>query len=68
MKPSFVYVTYIASTPERVWEALTDPDMTAQYWGVTFETDWRPGSPMIWTENGRKVEDPEQVVLAFIEA
>ncbi len=31
-KPSFVYVTFIASTPEKVWEALTDPDMTEKYW------------------------------------
>ncbi|HVY57003.1 MAG TPA: SRPBCC family protein [Xanthobacteraceae bacterium] len=31
-KPSFVYVTYIASTPEKVWAALTDPDLTEQYW------------------------------------
>jgi uncharacterized protein YndB with AHSA1/START domain len=31
-KPKFVYVTYIASTPEKVWQALTEPDMTEQYW------------------------------------
>jgi uncharacterized protein YndB with AHSA1/START domain/DNA-binding transcriptional ArsR family regulator len=44
-KPSFVYVTYIESTPERVWDALTDPDLTAQYWGHSnVSEDWRPGS------------------------
>jgi len=32
-KPSFVYVTYIENTAERVWQALTDADLTAQYWG-----------------------------------
>jgi uncharacterized protein YndB with AHSA1/START domain/DNA-binding transcriptional ArsR family regulator len=43
--PSVVYVTYIESTPERVWDALTDPDMTAQYWGHSnVSEDWRPGS------------------------
>jgi uncharacterized protein YndB with AHSA1/START domain len=31
-KPTFVYVTYIASTPERVWQALTDGSITPQYW------------------------------------
>ncbi len=31
-KPKFVYVTYIASTPEQVWQALVDPDMTEKYW------------------------------------
>jgi uncharacterized protein YndB with AHSA1/START domain/DNA-binding transcriptional ArsR family regulator len=43
-KPSYVYVTYIESTPERVWDALTDPDVTAQYWGHRNESDWREGS------------------------
>ncbi|MBB4688949.1 uncharacterized protein YndB with AHSA1/START domain [Amycolatopsis jiangsuensis] len=43
-KPSFVYVTYIESTPERVWEALTDPEITARYWAHRNESDWRPGS------------------------
>lgn len=31
-KPQFVYVTYIASTMERVWQALTDPDISEKYW------------------------------------
>jgi uncharacterized protein YndB with AHSA1/START domain/DNA-binding transcriptional ArsR family regulator len=43
-KPTFVYVTYIESTPERVWEALTDADLTAAYWGHSNVSDWRPGS------------------------
>ncbi|HEX4820421.1 MAG TPA: metalloregulator ArsR/SmtB family transcription factor, partial [Acidimicrobiales bacterium] len=43
-KPSFVYVTYIESTPDKVWEALTDPDITAQYWGHRNVSDWNAGS------------------------
>jgi uncharacterized protein YndB with AHSA1/START domain/DNA-binding transcriptional ArsR family regulator len=43
-RPSYVYVTYIESSPERVWEALTDPDLTARYWGHSNVSDWRPGS------------------------
>lgn len=43
-KPAFVYVTYIESTPERVWEALTDPDLSAAYWGHRNVSDWRTGS------------------------
>ena len=43
-RPTYVYVTYIAATPERVWEALTDADLTASYWGHRNESDWRPGS------------------------
>jgi uncharacterized protein YndB with AHSA1/START domain/DNA-binding transcriptional ArsR family regulator len=43
-KPAFIYVIYIQSTPERVWQALTDPELTAQYWGHSNVSDWRPGS------------------------
>jgi uncharacterized protein YndB with AHSA1/START domain/DNA-binding transcriptional ArsR family regulator len=44
-KPDFVYVTYIESTPERVWNALTDPDVSARWWGHSNVSDWRVGSP-----------------------
>jgi uncharacterized protein YndB with AHSA1/START domain/DNA-binding transcriptional ArsR family regulator len=43
-KPTFVYTTYIESSPERVWEALTDADLTARYWGHSNVSDWRTGS------------------------
>jgi uncharacterized protein YndB with AHSA1/START domain/DNA-binding transcriptional ArsR family regulator len=62
-KPSFVYTTYIQTTPERLWEALTDPVFTDRYWGSTFQTDWKPGSPMTWSQFGVTIADPEQVVL-----
>lgn len=63
-QPMFVYTTYIKTTPEQLWEALTNPTFTRQYWGVTFESDWQEGSPMTWEQNGVKIADPEQVVLA----
>jgi len=62
-QPSFVYTTYIRTTPERLWQALTDPDFTARYWSITFETDWEPGSTMNWNQRGLTIADPEQVVL-----
>ncbi|GAA0485051.1 SRPBCC family protein [Streptomyces stramineus] len=43
-KPSFVYVTYIESSPEAVWRALTDADLSAAYWGHSNVSDWQPGS------------------------
>lgn len=43
-KPAFVYVIYVESTPERVWHALTDPEMTAAYWGHSNVSDWQEGS------------------------
>jgi uncharacterized protein YndB with AHSA1/START domain len=41
---SFVYVTYILSTPEKVFEAITKPDIAKRYWGHENISDWRPGS------------------------
>lgn len=41
---SFVYVTYIASTPEKVYEAITRPDIARRYWGHENVSDWKPGS------------------------
>ena len=62
-KPSFVYTTYIRTTPEKLWQALTEPAFTERYWSITFQTDWKPGSPMIWKTRGLAIADPEQVVL-----
>jgi uncharacterized protein YndB with AHSA1/START domain len=42
---SFVYVTYILSTPEKVFEAITRPDLARRYWGHENVSDWKPGSP-----------------------
>ena len=51
-KPSFVYVTYIEATPEKVWNALTDPEMTKAYWvRHRNQSDWKPGSA--WRHEGR---------------
>jgi len=62
-KPSFVYATYIQTTPERLWQALTDPSFTERYWSISFETDWKAGSPMTWHTRGIAIADPEQVVI-----
>jgi len=43
-KPTYVYVTYIHATAERVWHALTDADLSARYWGHSNVSDWEPGS------------------------
>jgi uncharacterized protein YndB with AHSA1/START domain/DNA-binding transcriptional ArsR family regulator len=44
-RPTFVYVTYIESSAESVWEALTQPEITAAYWGRRQISDWEVGSP-----------------------
>jgi uncharacterized protein YndB with AHSA1/START domain len=60
-KPKFVYVTYIRSTPEKVWQALTDQQMIRKYWfGMTAECDWKPGSPWrLKFEDGRTADSGE---------
>ena len=41
----FVYVTYIRTTPEKLWQGLTDPEFTRKYWCSTAqESDWKPGA------------------------
>ena len=62
-KPRFVYATYISTTPERLWQALTEPAFTQQYWATTFVTDWAKGSPMTWDNHGVEITDPQQVVV-----
>ena len=62
-RPSFVYTTYIQTTPEQLWRALTEPAFTRRYWNASFDTDWKPGSTMTWDLGGITVADPEQVVL-----
>jgi uncharacterized protein YndB with AHSA1/START domain len=43
-KSSFVYVTYIRTTPERLWAALTSPEFSQEYWrGARAEAEWKQG-------------------------
>ena len=62
-KPSFVYTTYIRTTPERLWQALTEPAFTERYWATTFDSDWKEGSPVTWHTRGLAISDPDQVVI-----
>ncbi|QFU87063.1 metalloregulator ArsR/SmtB family transcription factor [Amycolatopsis sp. YIM 10] len=62
-KPEFLYTTYINTSPERLWQALTDPAFTIRYWGAVLESEWTTGATVSWEQNGWKSADPEQVVL-----
>ena len=61
--PSFVYTTYIRTTPERLWQGLTDPAFTRRYWQTELHTDWAKGSPVTWNNHGVLISDPGSVVL-----
>jgi uncharacterized protein YndB with AHSA1/START domain len=52
-KPEFVYVTYIETTPEKLWEALTSSEFSKRYWFNTeLKSDWKVGSPFALVMNG----------------
>jgi uncharacterized protein YndB with AHSA1/START domain len=52
-KPEFVYVTYIETTPEKLWEALTSSEFSRRYWWNTLVvSDWKVGSPFSLVMDG----------------
>ena len=52
-KPKFVYVTYIETTAEKLWRALTEGEFTRQYWfGIDLKSDWKIGSPVVFSSSG----------------
>ena len=59
----FVYVTYITTTPERLWSALTDTEFSQQYWlGARTEAEWKVGGDWkIVYPNGRVMDSGEIV-------
>ena len=71
----FVYVTYIRTTPEKLWQALIDPEFTRQYWSETRqESEWKPGASWrIMIPDGRtvdsgeilEIEPPRKLVLTW---
>ena len=62
-KPEFVYVTYIETTAEKLWQALTDGDFTERYWfGVRLKSDWKVGSSFEMVRDDGSVSDAGKVV------
>jgi uncharacterized protein YndB with AHSA1/START domain len=56
-KPEFIYVTYIETTPEKVWEALTSSEFTRRYWFNTeVKSDWKVGSPFALVMDGQTTD------------
>jgi uncharacterized protein YndB with AHSA1/START domain len=55
----------IKATPDRVWEALTDPAQVAEYmFGTRIESTWQPGTPITWQGEyeGKKYKDHGEVL------
>jgi uncharacterized protein YndB with AHSA1/START domain len=63
MNKSFVYVSYIRTTPAKLWDALTQPEFTRQYWmGFSHDTTWEPGAAWTLRSPDGSVADTGQVV------
>jgi uncharacterized protein YndB with AHSA1/START domain len=60
---SFVYVTYIRTTAEKLWRALIEPEFTKQFWfGVTQDCEWKAGAPWRMMIPDGRVADAGEVV------
>ena len=64
-RSTFVYVTYIRTTPEKLWSALTDPAFQKQYWfGMRCESGWTAGSPWKLVAPSGEIFDAGEIVEA----
>ncbi|WP_327633608.1 SRPBCC family protein [Kribbella sp. NBC_00482] len=73
-KPAMIHVTYIETTPEKLWEALTSGAFTQLYWfGRRIESDWTLGAPVRFydsaddslTDSGEVLVYDEPKTLAY---
>jgi uncharacterized protein YndB with AHSA1/START domain len=61
--PKFVYVTYVRTTPEKLWQALIDPEFTRKYWSNTVqESTWEPGASWKIVTPSGMIADSGEVV------
>ena len=64
-KSTFVYVTFIRTTPERLWTALTTTDFIRKYWfGMTCESEWKVGSSWKLSFEDGLVADQGEIIEA----
>jgi uncharacterized protein YndB with AHSA1/START domain len=62
-KPSFHYVIYIRTTPEKLWRALIEPEFTRQYWAATWqESEWHKGAAWRIMKPDGAVADAGEIV------
>jgi uncharacterized protein YndB with AHSA1/START domain len=62
-KSTFVYVTYIRTTPEKLWRALVEPEFTRQfYFGMVIESEWKAGAAWRTVGSDGAVKDSGEIV------
>jgi uncharacterized protein YndB with AHSA1/START domain len=76
-KHTYIYVTYIVTTPQKVWDAITDPELSARYWQRSNVSDWNVGSPWAHKFAGKpadlvgevlEADPPRRLVLSWTPA
>jgi uncharacterized protein YndB with AHSA1/START domain len=64
-RSTFIYVTYIRTTPEKLWSALTDANFIEQYWfGMHCESRWTAGSSWKLVSSAGQILDAGEIVEA----
>jgi uncharacterized protein YndB with AHSA1/START domain len=64
-RSTFIYVTYIRTSPEKLWSALTDVEFIKQYWfGMRCESQWTPGSSWKLISTTGQVFDSGEIIEA----
>jgi uncharacterized protein YndB with AHSA1/START domain len=64
-RPKHVFVSYIRTTPERLWEAIVKPEFTQRYFhGTTIDTDWKVGSQLRYMMAGDQVASEGKILEA----
>jgi uncharacterized protein YndB with AHSA1/START domain len=58
----FLYTSYIRSTPQKVWDAITNPEFARQYWGHGNVSDWKPGSQWDMVKGDGSVQTTGEVL------
>jgi uncharacterized protein YndB with AHSA1/START domain len=64
--PEFVYTIYIKTTPEKLWNAITNPEFTRQYWGGENISDWKKGAK--WQHVGSDAQRTVKLVGEVLES
>ncbi|HXX39292.1 MAG TPA: SRPBCC family protein [bacterium] len=72
---TFVYVIYIRTSPDKLWDAITKAEFTRRYWfGTSQESDWKPGSSwrLLFPDGGvadagevAEIDPPRRLVLKW---
>jgi uncharacterized protein YndB with AHSA1/START domain len=66
-KPELIYTTYIRTTPEKLWNAITNPEFARQYWGGNANvSEWKPGSK--WSHVAGDAEHTVRVIGKVVES